>query len=136
MHVNVYHDRQHRFRATARGHHIWLDQPFAEGGQDSGMDPTECWLAALGSSMGEAALQHLQHLQLAPTGLHLSLTTDAPPGPDASLGELRVHLVMTTPLTTQQRRSLHQALSQCHLLTLMKTPPKLTTEILTALASS
>ena len=58
-----------RFEAEARGHTVLCDQPFENGGQDSGMTPPEFLLASLGTCAGYYALQYLRARQLKTAGL-------------------------------------------------------------------
>jgi putative redox protein len=137
MQVNVYYESQQRFRATARGHQIWADQPFSQGGQDSGMTAAEWFLAALGSCMGHSAVTYLHQHGLSSQGLQLSLAADTSPDPKAhdwQIATVRVHLVMTQSLTGAQRRSLKAALEDCYLMRILQQPPRIITEVLTALS--
>jgi len=58
-----------RFEAEARGHTVLCDQPFENGGQDSGMTPPEFLLTSLGTCAGYYALQYLRARQLKTAGL-------------------------------------------------------------------
>jgi putative redox protein len=133
MQVTVYHEGQLRFRANARGHHYWADQPFAKGGQDSGMTPTEWLLSALGSCMGMAAVRYLETYGIEPEGLQLSLRAESREPNLVRIPHISVHVVLATPLERHQRRGLLQAVESCELLQVMQHPPEMTTEILSAL---
>jgi putative redox protein len=48
MEVRIRHGSDKQSEAFARFHHVICDQPFDEGGSDSGMTPPELMLSALG----------------------------------------------------------------------------------------
>jgi uncharacterized OsmC-like protein len=58
-----------RFEAESRGHKVITDQPFDNGGANSGMTPPELLLASLGTCAGYYALQYLKGRNLPTDGL-------------------------------------------------------------------
>ncbi|MEB3269424.1 MAG: OsmC family protein [Leptolyngbya sp.] len=132
MQIHVYHEGKLRFRACARGHSSWADQPFALNGQDSGMTPTEWLLAALGSCMGMAAVRYLDKQNLNSQGLQLSLRADVEHGA-VNAATIHVHVVLEAALNPQQRQQLKTALNQCELFRILQHPPHIKTEILASL---
>lgn len=136
MHVTIYHEAKLRFRASTRGHHIWADQPFSRGGQDSGMTPTECFLSALGSCMGLSAVRYLDTQGISPAGLQVSLNLEGESSVLKPLSHIRVHVVLDAPLDHDQRLGLKQAVESCILLRLIHDSLTISTEILSALPKS
>ncbi|NER80004.1 MAG: OsmC family protein [Leptolyngbya sp. SIO1D8] len=136
MQVTVYHEGRLLFRAGARGHHSWVDQSFALGGQDSGMTPTEWLLSALGSGMGIAAVQYLEEHGMVTEGLQLSLRTDSQDSTLLVTNQISVHVVLEAVLNQPQRLELKQAVESCELFQILKRSPQVMTEILSPLSKS
>lgn len=133
MQATVYHEGKLRFRARARGHQIRADQPFAAGGQDSGMTPLEWLLSALGSCMGMSAVRYLEKQNLDSEGLQLSLRIDGDDATAFAVEVISVHVVLEAALDQAQQLALKQAVEGCELFQIMQTPPQVRTEILSAL---
>src|SRR6516165_12750508 len=60
MQVRVRHGKNKQSEAFARFHRVVCDQPFDEGGGDTGMTPPELMLAALGCCAMHYASEYLK----------------------------------------------------------------------------
>ena len=60
MEVRIRHGKDKQSEAFARFHRVVCDQPFDEGGSDSGMTPPELMLASLGCCGMHYATEYLR----------------------------------------------------------------------------
>ena len=51
MEVRIKHIKGHQAQAYARFHRVTSDQPYEQGGSDTGMMPPELMLASLGDAL-------------------------------------------------------------------------------------
>jgi putative redox protein len=102
MEVNVRHIDGVRFAVAARDHEILTDQPFGNGGADTGMTPPELLLAALGACIGTYAAEYLRARSLPLDGLAVWVAAEKGVQP-ARLA--RFSVTVTVPMLDEKHRT-------------------------------
>ena len=96
MQVRVRHGKNKQSEAFARFHRVVCDQPFDEGGGDTGMTPPELMLAALGCCAMHYASEYLKARHLAPAEVELPVTGEKG-GRPARLTEIAIEVDAPAP---------------------------------------
>jgi uncharacterized OsmC-like protein len=123
MEVRIQHGKDKQSEAFARFHRVVCDQPFNEGGGDTGMTPPELMLSALGCCAMHYATEYLRARNLAfdSTELRISATKGGQP---ARLTEIEIE-VDAPALSVRARDGLMRAIDACLLKRTLADPPKL-----------
>jgi len=108
--------------ALARFHRVVCDQPFAEGGNDTGMTPPELMLAALGCCAMHYGAEYLRARNLPPDNIQLSVSAEKG-GKPMRLVEIAIQVDAPT-LSTRHREGLIKAVETCLLHRTLTNPPK------------
>jgi uncharacterized OsmC-like protein len=123
MEVRIRHGENKQSAAFARFHRVVCDQPFEEGGSDSGMTPPELMLAALGCCAIHYASEYLKARHLVPDEVELRVTAEKGDHP-ARLTDIAIE-VDAPGLGMRAREGLLRAVEACLLHRTLKDPPKL-----------
>jgi len=122
MQVRVRHGKNKQSQAFARFHRVVCDQPFDEGGSDTGMTPPELMLAALGCCAMHYASEYLKARHLAPAELELRVNAEKGGHPARLTG---IAIEVDAPgLGIRAREGLLKAVEACLLHRTLKDPPK------------
>jgi putative redox protein len=132
MEVRVRHGKEKQSIAFARFHRVVCDQPFEEGGGDSGMTPPELMLSALGCCAMHYATEYLKARGLSTDGVELHVTAEKGGSP-ARLKEIAVH-VEANGLPPRFRTGLLKAIEACLLGRTLAEPPQVSFKITSHLA--
>jgi len=62
------------FKVSARSHSLTVDLSNEKGGQDSGMNPPEVFIASLGTCIGVYVVKYLQNAKLDATSLKITVS--------------------------------------------------------------
>ena len=81
MEVRIRHGKDMQSEAFARFHRVVCDQPFDEGGSDSGMTPPELMLSAIGCCAMHYAAEYLRARKLALDKIELRISAKKADGP-------------------------------------------------------
>ena len=131
MQVKVQHKEHLRFEAMARGHRILGDQPIENEGEDSGMTPTEWFLASIGGCVGFYAVKYCQSRGLEATGLSVDVsaqkTTDMP----VRLDNIQIQVNVPIALDAHHYQGLERAVDACLIHKTLSNPPHTTIQIST-----
>ncbi|MGA3262661.1 MAG: OsmC family protein [Terracidiphilus sp.] len=129
MEVKISHIDQVKFSIHARSHGILCDQPAENGGEDSGMTPSELLLASLGSCAAFYAAEFLRTRNLAQGGVEVRVTAEKLKYP-ARLGNFRIHVACPVPLTEEQREGLMRSVHHCLIHNTLLTPPAIVIDLI------
>jgi uncharacterized OsmC-like protein len=110
MHVS--YQSGDRFTAAVRGHEIHVDQPEADGGEDSAPTPVELLVASLATCVAHYARRYLKRHDLPTDGLAVSAEWDLVSGP-ARLGPVTVVLTVPEGVPDDRREPLLKMASHC-----------------------
>lgn len=101
-----------RFAIDVRGHHLEVDQPVGDGGEDSAPTPTELFVAGLASCVAHYARRYLARHQLPSEGLAVEahFTMAAKP---ARVGRVAICLHLPDGVPQERRAALLAVASHC-----------------------
>jgi putative redox protein len=120
MEVRIRHGKDHQSEAFARFHRVVCDQPFDEGGSDTGMTPPELMLSALGCCAMYYAVEFLHARGLEPDiELRVSAVKGGQP---VRLVEIGIE-VDAAGLSARARAGLIKAIEACLLERTLAYPP-------------
>lgn len=122
MEVRVRQGKDKQSMAFARFHQIVCDQPFDQGGGDSGMTPPELMLSSLGCCAMYYAAEYLKARGLSTDSVELRVTAEKGGSP-ARLQEIAVH-VDAPGLPPRFRPGLLKAVEACLIGRTLAEPPK------------
>jgi putative redox protein len=121
MDVRIRHGKNYQSEAVARFHRVVCDQPFGEGGSDTGMTPPELMLSALGCCAMYYAGEFLRARGLALDDIEIRIS-GAKGGHPARLVEIGIE-VDAPGLNTRVRAGLMKAIDACLLHRTLADPP-------------
>lgn len=129
MQVDIRHQGQLQFEASARDHRILSDQPQDSGGGDQGMTPPEWFLASLGSCMGFYAVKYLQARHIDASSLRLSVTAEKVTAPPARLDNIHIRIHVGVMLQAKHEKGLKKAIESCLIHQTLQHPPAMNIDL-------
>ncbi len=111
-----------------RNHHLVVDQPVEEGGQDQGITPVEMFVASLGTCVGYFAVRFCQRHNIQTDGLKISMEWDYAEQPHR-VGAITVHLNLPADLEPTMKARLQKVLEGCTVHQSLIHPPKITVSL-------
>jgi putative redox protein len=124
MDVHVRQIEGVRFAVEARHLCLISDQPFENGGLDTGMTPPELMLASLGSCAAFYAAEYLRTRKLATSGVEVHVTAEKLKQP-TRLGNFQIEVHCLAPLTEEQAQALYRSVHQCLIHNTLLAPPQI-----------
>jgi putative redox protein len=109
--------------ARFRGLTVHTDQRLDYGGQGSGPEPFELFLASLGTCAGLYALRFCQQRGIDTAGLGLTLTTEKDPNA-ARIGLVRLEIQLPAAFPEKYRDAIVRAADQCAVKRHILEPPR------------
>lgn len=110
--ILVTHEWNDRFSIDIRGHRMYVDQPHADGGDDTAPTPTELLVASLASCVGFYARRYLSRHDLPEDGLEVTAAFTMASRP-ARVGHIDVHLTLPDGIPADRRAALLAVASHC-----------------------
>ena len=101
-----------RFAAAVRGHVIEVDQPEADGGEDSAPTPVELLVASLATCVAHYARRYLKRHDLPTEGLAVDAEWEIVKGP-ARLGPVTLRLTVPEGVPVERHEPLLTMASHC-----------------------
>ena len=101
-----------RFRVSARTHELTSDQPFENGGADTGMTPPELLLASLGSCVAYYAAEYLRTRRMPASGLTITVSAQKAQAP-ARLTDFKIQLRAPGVSDQRHRDGILRAAKSC-----------------------
>jgi putative redox protein len=121
MEVRIRHGAGKQTQAYARFHRLVCDQPFQEGGSDTGMTPPELMLSALGCCASHYAAEYLRAHHQSFDNLEIRLSAAKGERP-ARLVDIRIE-VNAAGLSADTKEGLLRAVNACLLHRTLANPP-------------
>ncbi|MHB1172933.1 MAG: OsmC family protein [Lacisediminihabitans sp.] len=121
--LRVEHRGGDRFDVNIRGHVISVDQPVADGGDDTAPTPTELFIASLASCVAFYARRYLARHDLPTEGLVVEATFDTGTRP-ARVSGIDVRLILPDGVPAERRDPLLAVASHCTVHNTLTTTPK------------
>ena len=120
--VEVSHDGGDRFLVAVRGHVVAVDQPVADGGEDTAPTPTELLVASLASCIAFYARRYLARHALPEAGLSVVVDAVMASRP-ARVAELEVEVTLPPGFPAERRDALLRVVSGCTVHNTLKSDP-------------
>jgi uncharacterized OsmC-like protein len=117
-----------RFSVEARTHQVICDQPYENGGEDTGMTPPEFLLASLGTCAAFYAAEFLRIRDLVSEGVQISISAEKLKAP-ARLGNFRIRVESPVCLTNEQREGMMRSIEHCLIKNTLLNPPVIEIEL-------
>lgn len=118
-----------RFAIDIRGHRVIVDQPVADGGDDTGPTPTELFVAGLLSCVGHYARRYLARHGLPTAGLCVTGEFDIVSRP-ARVGPIAIQIRLPVGVPAERRAALLAVASHCTVHNTLDDVPPVTIELM------
>lgn len=126
--VRVDHKGGDLFEIAVRQHLLHVDQPRADGGDDSAATPTELFVAGLASCVAFYARRFLLRHELPTDGLGVTATFTMADRP-ARVGEIVVSIDVPRGVPDERRAALLAVASHCTVHNSLEHPPGVTVRL-------
>ncbi|MGD0448867.1 MAG: OsmC family protein [Candidatus Dormibacteria bacterium] len=126
--VRVDYEAGDRFRIAVRQHTISVDQPVADGGEDTAPTPTELFIASLASCVAFYARRFATRHDIPTDGLAVTAEFSMASHP-ARVGEITLQLHVPAELSPEQQASLLAVISRCTVHSTLMQPPEVRIEL-------
>jgi uncharacterized OsmC-like protein len=126
--LRVDHEVGDRFRIAVRQHTLSVDQPEADGGEDTAPTPTELFVASLASCVAFYARRFLSRHGLPVEGLSVTAEFGMASHP-ARVGEVNLQVQVPAELAPAQQSALLAVASHCTVHSTLLHPPDVRIEL-------
>ena len=126
--LRVDHDAGDRFRIAVRQHTLSVDQPEADGGEDTAPTPPELFVASLASCVAFYARRFLSRHGLPVAGLSVTAEFRVASHP-ARVGEVNLQVQVPGGLAPAQEAALLAVASHCTVHNTLLQPPAVRIEL-------
>jgi len=126
--VTVTHEAGDRFDIAIRDHVVHVDQPLADGGEDTAPTPTELFVASLASCVAFYARRYLRRHGLPETGLAVTLQAEMGSKP-ARVASMTVVVTLPDGVPEERRQALLAVASHCTVHNTLTSPPHVVVEL-------
>jgi uncharacterized OsmC-like protein len=126
--LRVDHEAGDRFRIAVRQHTLSVDQPEADGGEDSAPTPTELFVASLAACVAFYVRRFLSRRGGSVDGLSVTAEFGMASHP-ARVGEVNLRVQGPGELTPAQRTALLAVASHCTVHSSLLQPPEVRIEL-------
>jgi putative redox protein len=117
-----------RFDLAVRGHRLSVDQPMADGGEDTAPTPTELFVSSLAACVAFYARRYLSRHGLPTEGLGAEADFEFASRP-ARVGAIRVRLLIPDGVPAENLAPLLAVASHCTVHNSLGTPPSVEIEL-------
>lgn len=121
----VRHERGDRYNIDVRGHHLVVDQPIADGGEDTAPTPTELFVAGLTSCVAFYVGRYLVRHKIRADGLAVFARYTMASNP-ARIDTVELDVVVPAGVPAQRREALLAVASHCTVHNTLDDPPRVT----------
>ena len=121
--ISVWHIDGDRFAVSARDHLLTVDQPVADGGDDTAPTPTELFVASLVSCVAFYARRYLARHGLLTDGLRVTGDYDMAPRP-VRVARVRIDITLPEGMPDGRREALLAVASHCTVHNSLTAPPE------------
>jgi putative redox protein len=123
--MTVWHLNGDRFAIGVRDHMLTVDQPLADGGEDTAPTPTELLVASLASCVAFYARRYLARHHLPTAGLIVTADYTLEPRP-ARVADIRVDIQVPDGIPAGRLDALLAVASHCTVHNTLADPPTVT----------
>jgi putative redox protein len=118
-----------RLRIEIRGHHLDVDQPVEDGGDDKAPTPTELLAASLASCVGFYAERYLRRHDLPTDGLGVDCSFRMASDRPARVVAIDVRVVLPDGVPEERLPALRSVVEHCTVHNTLTQPPAVTIEV-------
>ena len=129
--VRVTHLREDQFELTIRHHRLRVDQPVADGGEDTAPTPTELFVSSLAACVAFYARRFLARHDLPTNGLSVEADYSLATRP-ARVGGITVRLRVPDGVPDDKAAALLAVASHCTVHNTLEAPPAVTIDLIPA----
>jgi uncharacterized OsmC-like protein len=122
-----------RHLVTARGHHLVVDQPEDAGGSDSGLTPTELFVASLAACVGHYARRALGAASPGATVRCSWSMSDAPPW---RVTDIALEVALPPGTSPARQAAVQRAVQHCTVHNSLVDPPNVRIDVPAAAADA
>jgi uncharacterized OsmC-like protein len=133
--IRVDHRERDRFEIEVRQHVLEVDQPVADGGEDTAPTPSELFVASLASCVAFYARRFLARHDLPTDGLSVTADFSLETRP-ARVGEIDLHVRVPDGVPDERRAALLAVASHCTVHNSLEQPPRVSIELAVPAPSS
>jgi uncharacterized OsmC-like protein len=126
--ITAWHLDGDRFAVGARDHVFTVDQPIADGGEDTAPTPTELFVAGLVSCVAFYARRYLARHNLPTEGLRVTGDYDLALRP-ARVSGVRIDITLPNGVSADRREALLAVASHCTVHNSLASPPEVTIQL-------
>lgn len=124
-----------RFAIEVRGHRLRVDQPVADGGDDTAPTPTELFVASLAACIAHYARRFLARHGLPTAGLAVEANFSLAQRP-TRVGRIAVRLHLPEEVPAERRAALLAVASHCTVHNTLRDDPEVVIELAEAAAAA
>jgi uncharacterized OsmC-like protein len=125
----VRHLERDRLRIEIRGHHLDVDQPVEDGGDDKAPTPTELFAASLASCVGFYAERFLRRHDLPTEGLAVECSFRMASDRPARVVSIDVRVALPDGVPPERRPALRAVVEHCTVHNTLMQPPVVTIDL-------
>lgn len=125
--IRVVHRDGDQFELAVRQHRLKVDQPVADGGEDSAPTPTELFVSSLAACVAFYARRFLVRHALPTDGLSVDADFTMATRP-ARVGDITIRLKVPEGVPDDKRAPLLAVASHCTVHNSLRTPPEVSIE--------
>ncbi len=122
--IFVRHDQGDRFTISVRGHHLTIDQPVEDGGDDMGPTPSELFVASLAGCVGFFAERFLVRHDIGTEGLEVHATYEYAKDAPSRVASIDVQLVIPDAFPESKIPTLMRVVDRCTVHNSLRRPPQ------------
>jgi putative redox protein len=128
--VRITHLGGDRFEIGVRHHHLEVDQPVADGGEDSAATPTELFVSSLAACVAFYAGRFLARHELPTDGLAVQAEFTMATRPNR-VGEINLRVALPAGVPEDKRAALLAVASHCTVHNSLSHPPQVSIALAT-----
>lgn len=117
------------YEVGVRGHHVLVDQPVQDGGQDSAPTPTELFVASLATCVAFYAGRYLTRHGYSRDGLAVSASFDMATDRPARVTRIRIQVTVPAEVPAERRPALAAVVSHCTVHNSLAAPPEVSIDL-------
>jgi len=126
--ITVEQQDAQQFTVSVRHHCVTLDMSEQDGGQDSGLSPTELLVGALGSCLGMTVARYCQTIDCPAGDIELYLTYQLADKPKR-IENIVIDLELPEGFPPDRLRAVRKVVNSCPVHSTLTIPPKIDLEI-------
>jgi putative redox protein len=121
-----------RYRISVRGHEVVVDQPVADGGEDTGPTPTELFVAGLASCVAFYGGRYLARHGIDLDGFVVEGSFEFAPERPARVGKIAIEVFAPFALPKERWSAFRAVVEHCTVHNSIRVPPEVDLRVVAA----